>query len=205
MNHKQKFTYTALGAVIMLIGLCVGAIISPPLIAQRNGVFDDITCRMLIVVDEAGKPAISLSASELFGNVIQISNKEGIAIALAASEDKNVILVQDKAGKGGLHFNASADENVIRLIDKAGKAAVNLVTDRNGNGITVNVPGKDGNAAIILGAFAHEFLGTAIQINDKTGKKTAINLSVNELLGNSMTIRDQAGRVMWKTPKEEKR
>ena len=198
MNHKQKFTYTALGAVIMLIGLCVGAIISPPLIAQRNGVFDEITCRMLIVVDQAGKPAISLSASELFGNVIQISDKEGIAIALAASEDSNVILVQDKAGKGGLHFNASAEENVIRLIDKAGKAAVNLVTDRNGNGITVNAPGKDGNAAIALGAFAHEFLGTAIQINDKT----AINLSVNELLGNSMTIRDQAGRVMWETPKE---
>ena len=202
MNHKQKLAYMALGALILALGITIGQVITPTIEAQNNGVFDDITCRMLVVVDQAGKPAISLTASELFGNVIQISDKEDIAITLAASEDSNVILVQDKAGKGGLYFNASADENIIRLIDKAGKAAVNLVTDRNGNGITVNVPGKDGNAAIVLGAFAHEFLGTAIQINDKTGKKTAINLSVSELLGNSMTIRDQAGRVMWETPKE---
>ena len=202
MNHKQKLAYMALGALILALGITIGQVITPTIEAQNNGVFDDITCRMLVVVDQAGKPAISLTASELFGNVIQISDKEDIAITLAASEDSNVILVQDKAGNGGLYFNASADENIIRLIDKAGKAAVNLVTDRNGNGITVNVPGKDGNAAIVLGAFAHEFLGTAIQINDKTGKKTAINLSVSELLGNSMTIRDQAGRVMWETPKE---
>ena len=202
MNHKQKLAYMALGALILALGITIGQVITPTIEAQNNGVFDDITCRMLVVVDQAGKPAISLTASELFGNVIQISDKEDIAITLAASEDSNVILVQDKAGKGGLYFNASTDENIIRLIDKAGKAAVNLVTDRNGNGITVNVPGKDGNAAIVLGAFAHEFLGTAIQINDKTGEKTAINLSVSELLGNSMTIRDQAGRVMWETPKE---
>ena len=202
MNHKQKLGYMALGAGILAVGIMIGQFVTPDIEAQSNGVFDEITCRMLVVVDQAGNPAISLSASELFGNVIKISDKEGIAIALAAYEDSNVFLVQDKVGKGGLHFFASADQNVIRLIDKAGKAAVSLVTDRNGNGITVNVPGKDGNAAIALGAFAHEILGTAIQINDKTGKKTAINLSVNELLGNSMTIRDQAGRVMWETPKE---
>ena len=34
MNCKQKFGYMVLGAVIMLIGLAVGAIVSPPLIAH---------------------------------------------------------------------------------------------------------------------------------------------------------------------------
>ena len=36
MNHKQKYFYTALGAFIMLTGMGVGAIVSPPLIAQRG-------------------------------------------------------------------------------------------------------------------------------------------------------------------------
>ena len=36
MNQKQKCFYTALGAAIMLIGIGVGAIICPPLIAQRE-------------------------------------------------------------------------------------------------------------------------------------------------------------------------
>ena len=36
MNLKQKCFYTALGAVIMLIGLGIGAIVSPPLIAQNT-------------------------------------------------------------------------------------------------------------------------------------------------------------------------
>ena len=42
MNHKQKCVYTILGAVIMLIGMGVGAIICPPLIAQREDVLGDL-------------------------------------------------------------------------------------------------------------------------------------------------------------------
>lgn len=52
MNHKQKLGYMALGAGIMLVGLVIGAIVSPPLIAQRNGVFDKIVCREIEVVDK---------------------------------------------------------------------------------------------------------------------------------------------------------
>ena len=48
MNNKQKFGYTLLGALIMLIGIGVGAIVSPPLIAQRNAVFDEIVCNQLM-------------------------------------------------------------------------------------------------------------------------------------------------------------
>ena len=39
MNHKQKFGYMALGAGIMLIGLVVGAIVSPPIFAYGDGKF----------------------------------------------------------------------------------------------------------------------------------------------------------------------
>ena len=58
MNQKQKCFYTALGALIMLIGIGVGAILCPPLIAQRADVLGDLKCTSLTVVDAFGNPAI---------------------------------------------------------------------------------------------------------------------------------------------------
>ena len=60
MKRKICVKSMGLGAGIMLIGLVVGAIVSPPLIAQRNGVFDKIQCCELRVVDENGNKAIFL-------------------------------------------------------------------------------------------------------------------------------------------------
>lgn len=65
MNNKQKFSYTLLGAVIMLIGIGVGTIVSPPLIAQRDAVFGEIVCNQLKVVDKYGKEAVLLVAREI--------------------------------------------------------------------------------------------------------------------------------------------
>ena len=56
MNNGQKFRYMILGAIIMLVGIGVGSIISPPLIAQKAA--GEIVCTKLTVVDETGQPAI---------------------------------------------------------------------------------------------------------------------------------------------------
>ena len=58
MKRRICVRSMGLGAVIMLIGLAVGAIVSPPLIAQRNSVFDKITCREIEVIDKDGNEAI---------------------------------------------------------------------------------------------------------------------------------------------------
>ena len=62
MNYKQKLGYTCLGAAIMLIGIGVGSIVSPPLIAQRNGVFDEVNCSRLSIFDESKREVITLFA-----------------------------------------------------------------------------------------------------------------------------------------------
>ena len=55
MKRKICVRSMFLGAVIMLIGLMVGAIVSPPLIAQKDDVFGDIQCTKLTVpVDYRG-------------------------------------------------------------------------------------------------------------------------------------------------------
>jgi len=56
-----------LGAVIMLIGLAIGAIVSPPLIAQRNGVFDEIQCSRLKVVSRWDESMVDIGPSGIIG------------------------------------------------------------------------------------------------------------------------------------------
>ena len=78
MNHKQKLGYTVLGAVIMLIGIGVGSIVCPPLVAQRNGVFDEIVCSKLTVVDEMGKVAIRSAALKTGHSILIFDDKGGL-------------------------------------------------------------------------------------------------------------------------------
>ena len=93
-----------LGAVVMLIGLAVEAIVSPPLGAQRNSVFDEIRYSKLAVVDKGGNRAIVLD-SHKGGNRITVSDEaRNPAISListnssAPSGGDNFITIHDRAG-----------------------------------------------------------------------------------------------------------
>ena len=55
MTHKQKLGYMLLGAGIMALGIIIGQVITPEIEAQSNGVFDEIQCRKLTVVDHNGE------------------------------------------------------------------------------------------------------------------------------------------------------
>ena len=61
MNYKQKLGYMALGAGIMALGIIIGQVITPDIEAQSNGVFDEIVCNKLTVVNEAGERGDSVS------------------------------------------------------------------------------------------------------------------------------------------------
>ena len=63
MNHKQKLGYMALGAGILAVGIMIGQFVTPDIEAQSNGVFDEITCRKLTVIDKVGKDGIVLDTS----------------------------------------------------------------------------------------------------------------------------------------------
>lgn len=150
MNHKQKVGYTVLGAIIMLIGIGVGSIVSPSLIAQHNGVFDEIVCSKLKVVDKASNPAIELATDE-DGSHIRINDKEGkVALGMLALKDDMSI-------------------NGLYIYDKTGKHAVSMssIEIPNGqgshNGISINYAGE-GRLALLAG----ESVG--ITISDRKGK-----------------------------------
>ena len=80
MTHKQKLGYMLLGAGIMALGIIIGQVITPEIEAQSNGVFDEIQCRKLTVVDHNGKRAVLLSSENddmLNSNSVKIFDQKG--------------------------------------------------------------------------------------------------------------------------------
>ena len=173
MNYKQKFGYTALGAAIILVGMVVGSIVSPPLVAQHNGIFDEVKCRRLTVVDEAGNREIIL-------------NQKGIVIL-------------DKAGQPAIGLSSVDDDNSISIFGEDGQVVIALMTGKEQNMITIsdNLTKK---GAITLAVREGT---NAILINNKTSEKSAIVLhsSFHSLLGNGIVVYDQVGNTRWVTDK----
>ena len=125
-----------LGAAIMLIGLAVGAIVSPPLIAQSNGVFDKIVCRKLTVVDSTGK-TMMMAAGSRTGGQVAVFSKDGKACAsMIVDENGGVVATTGKDDGKGL-ASMSADENggvvVVTAHDSKGFAGIGITPYGNGS------------------------------------------------------------------------
>ena len=92
----------------MLIGIGVGAIVSPPLIAQRAALSGEIQCTGLTVVDASGEPAIILRTDETLSNGVVIHNPGGTpAVLLVADETGNNLAVADKSGEPAVLLHTS--------------------------------------------------------------------------------------------------
>ena len=113
MNYKQKLGYTTLGAAIMLIGMWLSPLISPPVTAQHSGVFDKIQCTSLTVVDKQGKPAVVLNSHEEWGNSVNVANKQGkLAVRLSSHKDeKGVVVVYNEQEKPAVGLASNGMHN----------------------------------------------------------------------------------------------
>ena len=132
MNTKQKMKYTALGAVIMRIGVGVGSMLTPQLIAQHYGVFDTITCRRMKVVDNTGKVKVALTGYENGRDVTILDKDENTAIVLAANEKGNGVFAY-RADKMSVGFLNSKNGSELSIMDKEGKEAIVLGASKRGN------------------------------------------------------------------------
>ena len=197
MNHKQKLGYMVLGAVIMLVGLGLGAIVSPPLIAQKYNLFDEIRCSKITVADKYDKPAIVLSSDEATGNGIVLFNQAGKQAAiLHASEDGNSLGIYNPAGKHAVSLGSSETGSDIALLNEEEQMAISLLVDKE-LGRLVAVLNEEGVEAIRLGSL-NKIGSNNIALFDKAGEK-AIGFDSN-ILGNSVKIFDKAGKVRWEAP-----
>ena len=145
MNYKQKLGYTTLGAAIMLIGMWVSPLISPQVTAQHNGVFDEIQCRKLTVVDKQGKEAVKLRSSEL-GNVVSLSNKrEEPSVALVSSEDlgNRVIVANKQRNSTVVELGSTEYGGQVDFYNNQGERRAMIGVNKYGYGV-VNTWDKNG-------------------------------------------------------------
>ena len=173
MNSKQKFGYTILGAVIMAVGIGIGAIISPSLTAQSNGVFDEIVCRKLTVVNEEGTEKIVLEEN-LLGGEIRIYNM------------KNNPTFRVTSGIGGM----------LDLCDIEGKLTVRIYGS-SGAVVLHGPPYPEGDRRYIgteYGVFSIEEHGGHIKLRNNEGK-VAGSLGVGER-GGYVQIQDKNEKEM---------
>ena len=156
MNHKQKLGYMALGAGILAVGIMIGQFVTPDIEAQSNGVFDEITCRKLTVIDKVGKDGIVLdtsgrpgrnyiaifnphgneaftfSASRVSTNLFIYSAGERLGVGLSSAADMNLMFVNNPVrGINAFRFHALPQKNELIVYDKSSGAGVGFYTDSN--------------------------------------------------------------------------
>ena len=176
MKRRICVRSMGLGAVIMLIGLAVGAIVSPPLIAHGGagviGVFGEIVCTGLTVIDKDGNKAIVLNA-EKWGNEVSVYDKKGNEVAILhadrpspAGQGGNGVSVYDSHSNGRAHLRADKEwGNGVFVYDWHGNGAAFLISTEIGNRVSVNRAFTHGQAAIDLRAYH----GNGITLYDTEG------------------------------------
>ena len=172
MNYKQKGLYILLGAVIMLVGMGVGATLCPPLIAQREDVPGDIRCTGITVVDHFGNPAIVLRVDETLGNGVVIHNPAGTpAVLFVADETGNSLAIVDKSGEPAVLLRTSELANRVIVRNPSGKDGVRLSAGKVTNRVTVY----------------------------NTEERSAVQLYADGV-ANRVTVHNQLGIIRWEAP-----
>ena len=156
MNHKQKFGYTVLGAVIMAVGITIGQFVTPNIEAQRNNVFDKIICREIEVVDKDGNKAIALFSDADTNRVIVYNPQGKRGIKFESGGWGNYVIVFEKQDneKEGVSLAGTSEENyvIVRNIRSSERAAAKLISKEDIS--SVEVLDKGGNPVAWLARLA---------------------------------------------------
>ena len=189
MNHKQKLGYMALGAGILAVGIIIGQVITPGIEAQSNGVFGEIQCTKLTVVDNMGKPAVRLGSYENWGNGVIVYNKQGKgAVRLRSNALGNGVVVYNKQEEPSVVLASDEESNVIAVLDfvrtsqNMGKWSVILGSDEESNEVVVY--NRQGKEAVKLRSNA---LGNAVSLSNKQEEPSVVLVS-SEDLGNRVIV-----------------
>ena len=184
MNHKQKLGYMALGAGIMVLGIIIGQVITPNIEAQSDGVFGEIQCTGLKVVDEQGKTAIALSSweSAITGepiNEVSVYGKDKSAVGLYSNyELGSQVYVFDENKKGSVYLAADETGGYVTLYDKHNNLAIRLNAGEQSNEVIVHQKHEKEvfttrkhltPQAILLSSNNFDNGGNRVLLNDRAG------------------------------------
>ena len=118
MNFRQKLIYMGFGASLIVLGMLLCSVFSPPLVALENGVFDTVVCKELAIVDKTGNVRIML----------------GMADKVVA------ITMHTETGKSNVFLSNGEEGPILSLKSPRGKSEVSLIVHNVAGG---NLKTKD--------------------------------------------------------------
>ena len=197
MNQKQKLGYMVLGAVILAVGIIIGQVIAPGIEAQSNGVFDEIICTKLTVVNDAGTHKIEL-ISEQDQNILRLTDRAGTPqIGISVSDDGNSMMIMNRRNRGiGIWLLSEIEkDNQILLFepDKEGNNQQIALRSHGGERSLITL-GRDREISLMVSKKRN-----VISVNGKVGEES-INLWAFEEESPSIFILDRTGELKWRRP-----
>ena len=191
MNYRQKLGYTALGAMIMLAGLTIGVIVSPPLIAQRNGIFDEIECSKLTVAGPQGKIAMHVSTDPTEGTDLQLYDPAGTPrVVVRASTDGSFMQINPPSDPSIGLFAVEHGTGFI-MKNAQGKELINITGANHMRHLTLHNP--DGKLAVALASIGHND-SNVISVYNTAGKR-GLNLTSDDGTFTGITLYDKADKI----------
>ena len=184
MNHKQKLGYMALGAGVLAIGIIIGQVITPDIEAQSNGVFDEIQCTRLTVVDKQGNVAVLLATDE-HGGVVGVYGKDGGSAGMGIGEHSGFVRVHRKDG-GRASMTTNEHGGFVGVFDGKDGGSVGMgIGEHSG---FVGVYRKDGGRASMTTNEHGGFVGVA----NNQCKNRAV-MGINEFGNGAVSTWDKNG------------
>lgn len=177
----------------MLIGLGLGAIVAPPLIAQHDGIFDSLICSQLTVLNPLGKPAFLLTSDHEKNQFGALNPNGKPAFLLTATGDDSTLSLATPAEQLGFIVHTSNTESSLGL-HQAGKLSIVLRADSIFR--FIKLLNDEGNTLINLSA---DNVGARlIQLNNPKGD-TAVQLqSLVSGFANDLILYDESGKEVWR-------
>ena len=180
MIFRQKLLYTALGGVLMLVGMLFSSI--SPLTAQKD-VFGDIRCSSLSVVDKDGKDVVQLDVSE-HGGSVSVWGKEGLGLVrLFVNEDGGRVTVIDK----NIHHVVSLGGSVVAVL-KGAKDVVQLRVSEHGGAVVVLDKDEKTGAELSVTEY-----GGRVDVYGKVDRTSRAVLGVNKFGHGAVSTWDKHG------------
>ena len=198
MNYKQKILYFVSGAVVMLIGLGIGAIVAPPLTAQNDGVFDRVICSELFIGQDIMQPGILMASDPAYGNYLYIhqatGNPDEAAITLGSGiKGTNQITLDNPANKEAIDFTANPKLSALFLSKPDGTPGLILASTKSVSQLSL----LRNKTQDIFSLAADRNRGTVDMNFYDTRGKTRLKLGHNY----DINIYGTYGNTIWQAPK----
>ena len=148
-------------ALAVVAGLCIGWV--RPAVTQTKGA---TVVAPFTVVDKDGRRLLRVVASER-GGQLALLNKDGTRVAsMRANRFGGTLEVANQYGKARASIHATSRGGYVRVVNSDARTTVALGADADGYG-QINVSGKDGETAALMGATAG---GGALRLYDQAKK-----------------------------------